>query len=112
AAAIARARCLAFRSDGNQLAVGGITNVTNAFAGIGNPVINLINIADGKLALQLEAKEKLNGVAWGVAHHPSGFWIALTGGGGGGWLYFFKDEVPLLASPAVPAAKDNTAKDA
>ncbi len=32
---IGGARSIAFRSDGAQLAIGGITNVTNAFAGIG-----------------------------------------------------------------------------
>ena len=87
---IGGARSMTFSSDGKQLAVGGITNVTNAFAGIGNPAIELLDLAEGKIALQLEAKEKLNGVAWGVAHHPNGFWIGLAGGGGGGWLYFFK----------------------
>jgi len=110
---IGGARSIAFDTAGNQLAVGGITNVTNAFAGIGHAVIDVVNMADGKLALQFEAKDKVNGTAWGIAHHPSAFWIGLTGGGGGGWLYFFKNdgEVPLLASPAVPAAKDAAAKD-
>src|SRR5262245_19330539 len=89
---IGGARCIAFRSDGNQLAVGGITNVTNAFAGIGNALVVLLDMAEGKVALQLEAKEKINGVAWGVAHHPDGFWIGLAGGGGGGWLYFWKGD--------------------
>src|SRR5262245_1258174 len=94
---IGGARSIAYRTDGQQLAVGGITNVTNAFAGIGHAAIVLIdlNAADkpeGKVALQLEAKEKVNGVAWGLAHHPEGFWIALTGGGGGGWLYFYKGD--------------------
>ena len=64
----------------------------NAIAGIGNPTIALFDLAAGKPALQLEAKEKLNGVMWGVAHHPSGFWIGLAGGGGGGWLYFFQGD--------------------
>ncbi len=88
---IGGARSIAFRTDGSQLAVSGITNVTNAFAGIGNPVVLLIDMAEGKVVRQLEAKEKLNGVAWGVAHHPEGFWIGLAGGGGGGWLYFWKE---------------------
>lgn len=88
---IGGARSIAFDSDGKRFAVGGIANVTNAFAGIGNPTIALYDLAEGKPALQLEAKEKLNGVMWGVAHHPGGFWIGLAGGGGGGWLYFFKD---------------------
>jgi WD40 repeat protein len=89
---IGGARCLAFRSDGNELAASGITNVTNAFAGIGEVVIVLVDLAEGKLRLQLEAKEKIRGTAWGVAHHPAGFWIGLSGGGGGGWLYFWKGD--------------------
>jgi len=87
---IGGARSIAFTADGNQLALGGITNVTNAFAGIGNLAIVVLDMTEGKLALQLEAKEKINGAAWGAAWHPDGFWIGLAGGGGGGWLYFWK----------------------
>jgi WD40 repeat protein len=101
---IGGARSMAFRTDGQQLAVAGIMNVTNAFAGIGNIVIDLVNVSDGKLALELQAKDKINGVAWGVAHHPDNFWIGLAGGGGGGWLYFFKGD-------ASNAPKDNTANE-
>jgi WD40 repeat protein len=90
---IGGARSMAWSTDGMQLALGGITNVTNAFAGIGHPAVVLMNVEDGKVALQLEAKEKVNGVAWGVAHHSDGFWIGLTGGGGGGWLYFWKGDM-------------------
>jgi WD40 repeat protein len=89
---IGGARSMAFSADGKQLALGGITNVTNAFAGIGNAAIVLLDIAENKALCQLEAQQKVNGVAWGVAWHPAGFWIVLTGGGGGGWLYFFKDD--------------------
>jgi WD40 repeat protein len=89
---IGGARGIAFRSDGAQLALSGITNVTNAFAGIGNVSVVLIDLAENKVALQLEAKEKINGTAWGIAHHPDGFWIGLAGGGGGGWLYFWKGD--------------------
>lgn len=98
------ARSIAFRGDGNQLALGGITNVSNAFAGIGHPAAVLLEWADGKVAFQLEAKDKANGVAWGLAHHPAGFWIMLTGGGGGGFAYFFKgdaaNEYHLFKLPA------------
>lgn len=89
---IGGARSLAFRTDGQQLALGGITNVTNAFAGIGHPAVIVVDLAENKVALQLEAKDKVNGVAWGLVHHPQGFWIGLTGGGGGGWLYFWKGD--------------------
>ena len=89
---IGGARSIAYRTDGNQLALGGITNVTNAFAGIGEIMIVLVEMNEGKVALQLEAKDKIRGTAWGVAHHPDGFWIGLSGGGGGGWLYFWKGD--------------------
>ena len=89
---IGGARSLAFRSDGKQLALGGITNVTNAFAGIGHAAIVLYDLPESKIVRQLEAKEKVNGVAWGLAWHPAGFWVAATGGGGGGWLYFWKGD--------------------
>jgi WD40 repeat protein len=88
---IGGARSIAFSRDGKQLAIGGITNVSNAFAGVGNPAVMLLNWEDGKLVVQYEGKEKVNGVAWGVRQHPDGFWIGLSGGGGGGWLYFWKD---------------------
>ena len=93
-AGIGGARSMVFRTDGAQLALGGIINVTNAFAGIGEIAVVLVDVAEGKVALQLEAKEKIRGVAWGVAHHPEGFWIGLSGGGGGGWLYFWKGDTP------------------
>ncbi len=89
---IGGARCLAFRPDGTQLAIGGITNVTNAFAGIGEIAIALVDWNLETFTRLLEAKEKTRGAAWGVAYHPDGHWIALTGGGGGGWLYYWKGD--------------------
>jgi WD40 repeat protein len=88
---IGGARSLAFNGDGSRLALGSITNVTNAFAGVGNAAIMLYDTAAGKPVLQFENKEKINGTMWGVAWHSEGFWIGLAGGGGGGWLYFFKE---------------------
>ncbi len=89
---IGGARSIALSSDGKQLALGGITNVTNAFAGVGEIAVALLNPAEGKLELLLESKDKTKGTTWGVAHHADGFWIGLTGGGGGGWLYFWKGD--------------------
>ena len=87
---IGGARAIAFRADGAQLAVGGITAVTNAFAGVGHPGVSVLEWGDGKLATLLEPKEKQQGVCWGIAWHPQGLWIQVAGGGGGGWLRFFK----------------------
>lgn len=89
---IGGARCMGFHGDGSQVAVGGITKVTNAFAGIGEAAVVLLDMASGKVALQLEAKDKVHGTAWGIAHHPQGFWIGLAGGGGGGWFYLWKEK--------------------
>ncbi|WP_164101921.1 WD40 repeat domain-containing protein [Candidatus Laterigemmans baculatus] len=89
---IGGARCMNFRSDGNQVAVGGITKVTNAFAGIGEAVVVLVEAESGKVARQLEAKEKVHGTTWGIAHHSQGLWVGVAGGGGGGWLYFWNEE--------------------
>ncbi|MEX0727475.1 MAG: WD40 repeat domain-containing protein [Planctomycetaceae bacterium] len=91
---IGGARSIALRSDGAQLALGGIINVTNAFAGVGEVAVALVNVADGKIDVQLESKDKTKGATWGVAHHPNGFWTGLTGGGGGGWFFFWKGDEP------------------
>lgn len=116
---IGGARSIAFKADGSQVALGGITKVTNAFAGIGKPVIVLVDweqptapaeepqsageqaasedTPDAKPAeptgiTQLLGKGAGDGVCWGVAWHPAGFWIGQAGGGGGGWLRFFKPD--------------------
>jgi WD40 repeat protein len=88
---IGGARSIAFRQDGKQLALGGMTNCSNAFAGIGNPAVVLLDWESGKPAVQYEGKEKINGTVWGVRWHTGGFWIGLSGGGGGGWLFFWKE---------------------
>ena len=85
-------RGLAFNPGGEWLAGSGITNVTNAFAGIGNPVIVLFDWASGEQKIQYQAQGKLLGVAWGVAFHPQEFTIGICGGRGGGVLMFFKAE--------------------
>src|SRR5262249_26964231 len=42
-ASIGGARSMMFNKDGTQLALAGITNVSNAFAGVGNPVVVLFD---------------------------------------------------------------------
>jgi WD40 repeat protein len=83
-------RGLKFSADGSQLAASGITNVSNAFAGIGTVCVVLVNWADGKEIVQYASKAEVKGVAWNVAFHPTGFLVAATGGQGGGHLFFWK----------------------
>lgn len=83
---IGGARSIAISPDGRLVALGGITNVSNAFAGVGEVAIALVNTESGAIERLLESKEKVRGTCWGVAHHPDGFWIGVSGGGGGGWI--------------------------
>jgi len=89
---IGGARGMAFQSDGSAVAVCGITNVTNAFAGVGNPVVVVIDWKDGKGKV-LKPKAAFQGTAWGVAFHPSGAVIA-AGGGSGGRVWFWNPDDP------------------
>jgi WD40 repeat protein len=87
---IGGARSMAFSSDGTKLACAGITNVSNAFAGVGNPAVVLMDWKEGKSKL-LKTKVAFQGTAWGVDFHPAGFVIA-GGGGNGGAVWFWKGE--------------------
>ncbi len=88
---IGGARAIAFDETGNTVALAGITNVTNAFAGVGEVVVVLVDWQQKKIKLQLESKDKLRGTAWGVAHHRDGYWIGASGGSGG-YLIFWKND--------------------
>ena len=86
-----------------KLACAGITNVSNAFAGVGNPAVVLFDWKEGKSKL-LKAKEAFQGTAWGVAFHPAGFIVA-GGGGNGGRIWFWKGEdVASVSAITVPVS--------
>lgn len=89
---IGGARGVALRRDGKQFALSGIVNVSNAFAGVGDVAVALLNVETGGIDQLLETKDKTKGTAWGVAHHGGDFWVAVSGGGGGGWLYFWRGD--------------------
>jgi WD40 repeat protein len=89
---IGGARGMAFRPDGSAVAVCGITNVSNAFAGVGNPFVMVIDWKGGKGKV-LSPKVAFQGTAWGVAFHPSGAVIA-AGGGADGRVWFWNPDDP------------------
>ena len=89
---IGGARGMAFAADGKRFAVAGVTNVSNAFAGIGNPCVVVFDWETGQAVKTHTAKEAVNGVAWGVRLHPAGYVFAQSGGGAGGYFYFWKPE--------------------
>ena len=103
AADIGGARSMTFDAAGTRLACAGITNVSNAFAGVGNPLVVALDWKDGKAKL-LKPKDAFQGTAWGVAFHPAGFVIA-GGGGSGGQVWFWKgDETASAHTVTVPAS--------
>lgn len=86
------ARAMSFSRDGKVLACGGMTNVTNAFAGVGNPAVVLLDWETGTIKQQHRPAADYRGVTWGLAFHPDGYLISASGGGGGGYLLFWKPE--------------------
>jgi WD40 repeat protein len=98
---IGGARGMAFSADGAKLACSGITNVSNAFAGVGNPAVIVIDWKDGQSKL-LKTKEAFQGTAWGVAFHRDGFVMA-AGGGSGGGAWFWKDDPSSMHFIKLPA---------
>lgn len=105
---IGGARGLEFNPDGSLLACGGITNVSNAFAGIGNPAVILFDWEKGEKKQLCRPKEDFRGSTWGLNFHPSGFLVSACGGGGGGHLLFYK---PEKSEPFFQFKLPNTAKD-
>ena len=87
-------RAMAFSSDGGLLACGGISEVSNAFAGVGTPQVVVFDFAKGEKIQQLASQAKLKGPITGVKLHRDGFVIGAVGGGDGGHLLFWKTDQP------------------
>jgi WD40 repeat protein len=90
-ASIGGARSMSFNKDGTQLALAGIINVSNAFAGVGNPAVVLFDWATAKRLHLLQPAQAFQGTMWGVVPHPDGYWIG-AGGGSGGAIWFWKGD--------------------
>ena len=72
--------CMQFAKDGKQFVAGGITNVSNAFAGFGNPAFCMVDWESGKEVVAHLTKANLQGKAFGVVLHPENFVIGAVGG--------------------------------
>lgn len=84
-------RSMTYSPDGSLLACAGITEVSNAFAGVGKPAVVLFDMKTGQRKQVLMPKAGFQGTAWGVVAHPDGFFAA-AGGGNGGALWFWKPD--------------------
>jgi WD40 repeat protein len=95
-------RSMAFSADGSLLACAGITDVTNAFAGIGKPAVVLFDWQTGQRRQLLRPQTNFQGTAWGVDFHRSGLIVA-AGGGSGGALWFWRaDQAQSVHTLALP----------
>lgn len=81
-------RSLTFDGDGTRLLASGITNVTNAFAGVGNPSVVVFDWEEARQVMEYLSKPALQGVAWRAVIHPSGPLIAVHGGSGGNLVFW------------------------
>jgi len=81
-------RGLTFNAEGTLVAASGITNVSNAFAGVGNPSVVILDYAKGEQVIEHLSKGPLQGVAWNVAFHPQNVIIGSSGGSGGYFLFW------------------------
>jgi len=87
-------RGMSFSADGRWLACAGITDVTNAFAGVGKPVIVVFDWLTGRAKPPLRPQQDFQGASWGVVYHPTGVVIGVGGGGGGGAMWFWRPDEP------------------
>jgi WD40 repeat protein len=85
-------RSMSFNADGSLLACAGITNVSNAFAGIGNPAVVLFNYQTGQRSQVLRVQPAFQGTAWGVVH--AGNFVIGAGAGNGGGIWFWRPTEP------------------
>jgi WD40 repeat protein len=97
---IGGARGMAFDPTGERLACCGITDVSNAFAGVGNPLVVSFDWKSGK-ARQLKPKDAFQGTAWGVAFPPGH--VVAVGGGSGGRVWFWKGDDVSAHTVKLPA---------
>lgn len=85
------ARDMCFSDDGKTLAVAGLTEVTNAFAGVHKPMILLVDWDKAEHRHKFKV-DSYKGMAWGVRFHPDGFVMGVGApqGGNKGAVWFWK----------------------
>lgn len=85
-------RGMDFSPDGRYLVACGITNVTNAFAGVGEPAVVLFDFASGKRLRVMKPAKKFRGTLWSVRWHPRRNWLVGVGGSNAGMMWFWKPD--------------------
>ena len=87
------ARDMRFSPDGKYLAVAGLTEVTNAFAGTHKPMVLLMDWEKGEFRKKLRIDSR--GMAWGIRFHPDGFLVGSGAPSGALWFWKPDEEKPF-----------------
>jgi WD40 repeat protein len=89
-------RSMEFSPDARLLGCAGITNQTNALAGVGTPAVVLFDWQAGQRKEVLVPRDDFSGTAWRVLFHPAGLLIGAGSGRvkGNGALWFWKPDQP------------------
>ena len=83
-------RGIDFSSDCGLLACGGITGVTNAFAGVGFPMVVVFDYASSAKKTEHISSKKVQGPIWNVRFVGDRMLVGGLGGNGGGHLLFWR----------------------
>lgn len=98
-------RAIDFSPDGRYLAVGGIGEVSNAFAGVGKPTVLIFDWVTGQRIHLLNPKANFQGSVWALKFHPTSSFLLGVGGGGSGGMWFWDAETgTALLDVALPSA--------
>ncbi|MCA9118123.1 MAG: WD40 repeat domain-containing protein, partial [Planctomycetaceae bacterium] len=83
-------RGMDFSPDGSQLVVCGISKVSNAFAGIGEPTAVLFDFESGKQLTVMQPEPAFKGTLWSIRFHPSGRFLVGAGGSNSAMMWFWR----------------------
>lgn len=98
-------RSLEVSPDGLTLLAGGVGNLTNAFAGVGDPTLVHFDLATSAALKTVSVPGQNNGTVWSARWHPSGAFVVATGWGAPGSLWFWKPgEDKVFHEMKLPAA--------
>lgn len=95
-------RTLTLSPDGKNIACGGLYKASNPLGAVMEPLIQIYEIASGKLLKSLTAPS-LNGTIWRAVWHPEGFIASGSGGNFYGYVVFWMaDQEKDLARIQIP----------
>ncbi|MCA9265504.1 MAG: hypothetical protein KDA60_16705 [Planctomycetales bacterium] len=88
-------RSMAYDTQRKELYCGGLHKATNPFGAIQEPLIMVLNAADGSTVRTHTVKDGPKAICWRVAWHPEGFLMGGCGGQAGGLICFWRPDAEI-----------------